>query len=158
MPTINDKPSAVLKNLLPVFAGAACAVSGVGVALALAGVQSPLRAPFVLFFLFTGPACGLAAALPELDPAARAAVAAGGAVVIDLAVAQSLSSPRLLTVDRGITAVAVITALLFLGALVRRIRNTEHINTADRLMKGIKTIRSGLFASDGRIGIKKVKR
>ena len=85
MQTIKDMPSAVRKNLLPVLAGAASAVSGVGVALALAGVQSPLRAPFILFFLFAGPACGLAAALPRLDPAARAAVAAGGAVVIDLA-------------------------------------------------------------------------
>lgn len=147
MPTIKDMPSAVGKNLLPVLAGAACAVSGVGVALALAGVQSPLRAPFVFFFLFAGPACGLAAALPRLDPAARAAVAAGGAVVIDLAVAQSLSSPRLLTVDRGITAVVLITALLFLWALGRHIRNAEHINTADCLMKGIKTGRSGLFGS-----------
>ncbi|MGI5400005.1 hypothetical protein ACQEVG_11225 [Streptomyces sp. CA-135486] len=158
MPTIRDKLSAVRKNLLPPLAGAACAVSAAGVALAMAGVHSPLRAPFVLFFLFAGPAGGLAAALPRLDPATRATMAATGAIVIDLAVAQSLSSPRVLTVDGGITAVAMITALLFLWALGRRIRNPEHLNTADRLMKGIKTIGSGLFASEGRISIKKVKK
>ncbi|MET7620938.1 hypothetical protein [Streptomyces sp. NPDC005408] len=145
MQTISNKPSAVRTDLLPALAGAACAVSGVGVALTLTGVESPLRAPFTLFFLFAGPAGGLAAALPRLDPAARAAVAAAGAIVIDLLVAQSLKSPHVLTVDGGITTVAVITVLLFLSALGRRMRNPEHINPADRLMKGIKKIRSGRF-------------
>lgn len=158
MQTTRDKPSAVRTDLLPALAGVASAVSGVGVALALTGAQSPLRAPFILFFLFAGPAGGLAAVLHRLDPATRATVAATGAVAIDLLIAQSLSSPRALTANGGITAVAVITALLFLWTPVRRIRNAEHIDPADRLMKRIKRIRSGGSVSDHRIGIKKVKK
>ncbi|MBT2389435.1 hypothetical protein [Streptomyces sp. ISL-1] len=113
--------------------------------MALTGAQSPLRAPFVLFFMFAGPAGGLAAVLHRLDPAARAAVAATGAVAIDLLVAQSLSTPRILTAGGGIATVAAITLLLFLWALGRHIRNAEHTDPVDRLMKGIKKIRSGRF-------------
>jgi hypothetical protein len=145
MQTTGDKPSAVRTDLLPALAGVASAISGVGVALALTGAQSPLRAPFILFFLFAGPAGGLVAVLHRLDPAARAAAAGTGAVAIDLLVAQSLSSPRALTADRGITAVAAITALLFLWALGRRIRNAEHIDPEDHLRRRIKRIRSGRF-------------
>ncbi|MCX4822040.1 hypothetical protein OG883_19545 [Streptomyces sp. NBC_01142] len=140
MQRISDTPAAVRTDLPPVLAGGAFAVSGVGVALALADVESPLRAPFVLFFLFAGPAAGVAAALPRADPAARASAAAGGAVVIDLLIAQILSSLHVLTVGGGITAVSTITALLFLGALGRRIRNPELINPGDRFLKGIKRI------------------
>jgi hypothetical protein len=145
MQMIKDKPFAVRTDLLPALAGVASAISGVGVALALTGAQSPLRAPFILFFLFAGPAAGLAAVFHRLEPAARAAVAATGAVAIDLLIAQSLSSPRVLTANGGITTVAVITALLFLWTPVRRIRNAEHIDPVDRLMKRIKRIRSGRF-------------
>lgn len=145
MQTISDRPTALRTDLLPVLAGAAAAVSGVGVTLALAGVESPLRAPFVLFFLFAGPACGLAAVLPRLEPAARTTASAGGAVVIDLLVAQIRSSLHVLTVGGGVTAVAATTALLFLWALGRRIRNPEPIGPADRSLTGIKRIRSGRF-------------
>ncbi|MFF3459938.1 hypothetical protein ACFYXH_37690 [Streptomyces sp. NPDC002730] len=145
MQNFRDKPTAVRTDLLPVLAGIAVAISGVGVALALADVQSPLRAPFILFFLFAGPACGIAAALPRPAPAARATTAAAGALVIDLLVAQTRSSPHTLTVGGGIIAVAAITALLFLWALGRRMRQPELINPADRLTKGIKKIRSGRF-------------
>ncbi|WP_406001751.1 hypothetical protein [Streptomyces sp. NBC_00829] len=158
MQTIRDRPPAPGTDLLTVLAGAAFAVSGVGVGLALTGVQSPLRAPFILFFLFAGPACALAAALPRLDPAARAAVAAAGAVVIDLLIAQLLSSSHALTTGQGITAVAVITGLLFLGSPALRKRNPEHIDPASRLMKGIKGIRSSRSVTDHRIGIKKAKK
>ncbi|MEV6401140.1 hypothetical protein AB0M39_41275 [Streptomyces sp. NPDC051907] len=146
MQTISDTSAAAAgTDLLPVLAGGAFAVSGVGVALALADVQSPLRAPFVLFFLFAGPAGGLAAVLTRLDPAARAAAAAGGAVLLDLLVAQILSSSRGLTAGGGVTAVAVITILLHLWALGRRMRRTELINPFDRTVKGIKKVRSGRF-------------
>ncbi|MGW3623975.1 hypothetical protein [Streptomyces sp. NPDC000880] len=145
MRTTRNKPSAVRTDLLPALAGVASAISAAGVALALTGAQSPLRAPFILFFLFAGPAGGLAAVLHRLDPAVRAATAATGAVATDLLIAQSLSSPRVLTANGGITAVAAITALLFLWALGRRIRNAERIDPEDRLMKGIKRIRSGRF-------------
>ncbi|MFF0064477.1 hypothetical protein ACFYRC_23580 [Streptomyces sp. NPDC005279] len=145
MRTIRDKPTTVRTDLPPVLAGVAVAISGVGVALALADVRSPLRAPFILFFVFAGPACGIAAVLSRPAPAARAVTAAAGALVIDLLVAQTRSSLHTLTVGGGIIAVAAITALLFLWALGRQMRKPELTNPADRLMKGIKKIRSGRF-------------
>ncbi|MEU5402491.1 hypothetical protein ABZ348_24690 [Streptomyces sp. NPDC005963] len=120
MQSSRDRPSAVGTDLPPVLAGAAVAVSGVGVALALAGAQSPLRAPFVIFFLFSGPACGLYAVLPGLDRVTRAATAAAGAAGIDLAVAGALSSLDIPMTSGGIAMVAAITALLFLWAAGRR--------------------------------------
>lgn len=107
-------------DLPPILAGAAFAISGVGVALALSDAQSPLRAPFVIFFLFAGPACGLYTVLPGLDPVARAATAAAGAAGIDMAVAGTLSALDVLTAGGGITAVTAITALLLLCAATRR--------------------------------------
>ncbi|NUK00153.1 hypothetical protein HRW18_27760 [Streptomyces lunaelactis] len=145
MQTIRGKPEAVWTDLLPVLAGIAVAISGVGLALALADVRSPLRAPFILFFLFAGPAGGLTAALPGLEPAARASAAATGALVIDVLAAQTASSLHVLTVGGAVIAVVAITALLFLLSLGRRIRKTELINPVDRLMKGIKGTRSGRF-------------
>ncbi|MFI1396525.1 hypothetical protein [Streptomyces sp. NPDC020681] len=158
MRTIGDKPSGVRTDLLPALAGVACAVSGVGVALALADVSSPLRAPFVLFFLFAGPAGGLYAALPRLELAARVATAAAGAVVIAVLAALFRSPLHVLTAGGAVAAVAAITALLFLRTPFRRMRNPEQAGPSDQLRKGIKRSRSGRSVSDLRIGIKKVKR
>ncbi|MFE5853680.1 hypothetical protein ACFQ61_10760 [Streptomyces sp. NPDC056500] len=120
MQSSRDRPSAVGTDLPPVLAGVAFAVSGVGVALALTDAQSPLRAPFVIFFLFTGPACGLYAVLPGLDRVTRAATAATGSAGIDLAVAGAVSSLGIPMASGGIAMVAAITALLFLWSIGRR--------------------------------------
>ncbi|MER7663157.1 hypothetical protein [Streptomyces sp. NPDC096193] len=155
MQTIKNKPPPGGSDLLPVLAGAAFAVSGVGVALALADVRSPLRAPFVLFFLFAGPACGLFAALSGFEPATRAAVAAAGAVGIGLLAALPVSSPRILDVGGGVVAVVVITALLFLWAPARRMRNPGSGTPSDQFLKAIKKIRSESAALSIRFGVKK---
>lgn len=155
MQTIKNKPPPAGADLLPVVAGAAFAVSGVGVALTLADVQSPLRAPFVLFFLFAGPACGLFAALSGFDPAVRAAVAAAGSVGIGLLAALPASSLHILDVGGGVVAVAVITALLFLWAPARRMRNPGSSTPSDQFLKAIKKIRSGSTAFSIRFGAKK---
>jgi hypothetical protein len=130
--SVRNKSQTAWVDLLPVLAGIAVAVSAVGIALALADVRSPLRAPFILFFLFAGPAGGLAAALSryrnrnhernrsegfQLDSAAHATAAVTGALLIDLAVAQAVSDGGFLTINGGIAAVTVITALLFLSRL-----------------------------------------
>ncbi|MDH2391469.1 hypothetical protein QCN29_22345 [Streptomyces sp. HNM0663] len=127
MQTVSDKPSAVGTDLLPVLAGAAAAVSGVGITLALMEAHSPLRAPFVLFSLFAGPACGLAAALPRrLDAATRAATASAGALLIDLAAGHAVVVEELLTAGQAVVAVAALTALTPLAAAARRrVRDAE---------------------------------
>ncbi|MFD3438792.1 hypothetical protein ACFWU3_14965 [Streptomyces sp. NPDC058685] len=155
MQTIKNKPPRTGSDLLPVLAGAAFAVSGVGVALALADVRSPLRAPFVLFFLFAGPACGLFAALSGFEPAVRAAIAAAGAVGIGLLAALPASSPHILDAGGGVVAVAAITALLFLWAPARRMRNPGPGRPSDQFLKAIKKIRSGSAAFSIRFSAKK---
>ncbi|MEU5052214.1 hypothetical protein [Streptomyces sp. NPDC021096] len=111
---------------LAVVAGAAVAIAGVGGALALADITSPLRAPFTLFFLIVAPACALAAALRGLDPLSRAVVATGGAVAVDLLIAQTMLALHTWTVRGGVAAVAAVSAgmllLSFLLAQARRHR------------------------------------
>ncbi|NDZ90526.1 hypothetical protein G3I23_34170, partial [Streptomyces sp. SID10115] len=46
-----EKAPQPVQDLLPLLAGAAVAVGGVGAVLALVDLGSPLRAPFTLFFL-----------------------------------------------------------------------------------------------------------
>ncbi|MGW6461406.1 hypothetical protein ACWF94_36685 [Streptomyces sp. NPDC055078] len=138
MQGIQDKPSANGADFLPVLAGVAFTVAWIGVVLALADIDSPLRAPFAVFFLFAGPACGLYAVLPGLDTTTRAAAAAAGTLGLDLAIAGVLSSLGLLTVGIGIATVTAVTAALFLVALGTR----SHRGRSPR-KKEIKRNRSG---------------
>lgn len=107
---------------LPVVAGAAAAIAGVGGALALADIGSPLRAPFTLFFLIVAPACAVGAALRSLDPLSRAVIATGGAIAVDLLIAQTMLALHTWTVRGGVAAVAALSLLLFLLAHVRHHR------------------------------------
>lgn len=107
---------------LPMIAGAATAIAGVGAALALADIGSPLRAPFTLFFLIVAPACAVGAALRGLDPLSRSVVAAGGAVAVDLLIAQVMLALHTWTVRGGVAAVAAVSLLMFLLAHARHRR------------------------------------
>ncbi|MFE9397881.1 hypothetical protein [Streptomyces flavidovirens] len=120
MRTIGNKPLAVAADSLPVLAGAALAVSGVGAVLALADLASPLRAPFTLFFLMVAPASAVAAGLRSLEPLGRLVASAAGAVALNVLVAQAMLATHNWSVRGGVAAVAAISALLFLLALVRR--------------------------------------
>ncbi|MFD7441076.1 hypothetical protein [Streptomyces sp. NPDC059909] len=108
-------------DVLPVLAGGAAAASGVGAALALAGADSPLRAPLALFYLLVAPAAGLAAALRPLARPARLVLSAAGAVLIDLSLARSLRILDIHSVEAGVTSVAAITFLLFLIGIRNRL-------------------------------------
>ncbi|PHQ48590.1 hypothetical protein BLA24_29295 [Streptomyces cinnamoneus] len=107
---------------LPVIAGAATAIAGVGGALALADIGSPLRAPFTLFFLLVAPACALSAVLRGLDPLSRSVVATGGAVAVDLLIAETMLALHTWSVRGGVAAVAAVSLLLYLLAHARRHR------------------------------------
>lgn len=88
--------------------------------LALADIASPVRAPFTLFFLFAAPGWALAAALRGLDPLSRALLAAGGAMVVDLLVAQGMLALGMWSVRGGVAVVAALSATLFLLSPARR--------------------------------------
>ncbi|MFI6474606.1 hypothetical protein ACIBL5_30585 [Streptomyces sp. NPDC050516] len=137
MQTISDRSAVgapVAADLLPVLAGAALAVSAVGAALAFAGLDSPLRAPLALFYLVAAPAEAAVFALRRLEPLARMVASLSGAVLIDVLTAESMAGLHLWSTRNGITAVGVISLLLFLlGTGVNRsgcdrespVKNTE---------------------------------
>ncbi|MBZ4017019.1 hypothetical protein [Streptomyces purpurogeneiscleroticus] len=104
----------------PLLAGAAVAVGGVGAVLALFDLDSPLRAPFTLFFLLGAPAAAIAAALGRLDPLSRTVVAGAGALAVDMLVAQTMLSLHVWSARGGVVAVAAISGTLFLLASVVR--------------------------------------
>ncbi|MBA2949990.1 hypothetical protein [Streptomyces himalayensis] len=110
------------KDLLPLAAGAAVAVGGVGAVLALIDVDAPLRGPFTLFFLLAAPAAAIGAALRGLEPAGRVLASSAGAVAVNLLVAQAMLAMHSWSVEGGIVAVAVLSFLMFLLVLVRRLR------------------------------------
>ncbi|MFD8548242.1 hypothetical protein [Streptomyces sp. NPDC059649] len=100
--------------------GAAVAAGVMGAGLALTGLESPLRAPFTLFFLLMAPAGALAVALGRMDPLGRAVVAGAGALAVDLLVAQTMLALRMWSVRGGVLAVAAFSGVLLLGCAVRR--------------------------------------
>ncbi|MER5769426.1 hypothetical protein [Streptomyces sp. NPDC001985] len=112
-------------DLLTVLAGAAFTFALTGAVLALLDADSALRAPTVLFFLFTGPAAGLYAVLPGLEPAARAAVSASGALVTVLLTGWLRASWDAFPTGAGIVSVAALTALLFARAGARAWRSNN---------------------------------
>ncbi|MEV0093086.1 hypothetical protein [Streptomyces sp. NPDC050738] len=116
---------------LPALAGAALAVSAVGAVLALADLASPLRAPFALFFLLTAPAAALSTNLRGLEPFGRLVASSGGAVALNLLIAETMLAAHMWSVRGGVAAVAVISSLLFLPALVRRKKGTVN-SVSDR--------------------------
>lgn len=110
------------RDLIPLLAGVAVAVAGVGAVLALADVHSSLRGPFALFFLIATPGAAIGAALRGLDPFARTVVSVAGAIAVDLLVAQGMLAVHRWSVGGGIAAVTAISALVLLLAGVRRLR------------------------------------
>ncbi len=112
------------------LAGAAVAVGGVGALLALADVDSVLRAPFTLFFLLVAPAAAIAAALPRLDPLSRTVIAVIGAMAVDLLVAEVMIAARLWSSRGGVLAIGALSVAVLLVSLAR------HRGTGGRMNRG----------------------
>ncbi|WP_055567902.1 hypothetical protein [Streptomyces atriruber] len=110
------------KDLLPLLAGAAVAVGGVGAMLALIDLSSPLRGPFTLFFLLAAPGVAIGAALRALTPWGRAVASASGAMAVNLLVAQGMLALHVWSVRGGVAAVAALSALILLLTAGRQLR------------------------------------
>ncbi|MEW2574499.1 hypothetical protein [Streptomyces sp. NPDC047070] len=110
------------RDLLPLLAGAATTIAGVGAVLALADIDSPLRAPLTLFFLLAAPAATVAIALRNLEPVGRVLASLSAAVAVNLLVAQGMLAVHRWSVPGGIAAVAALSSLILLLVLVRRLR------------------------------------
>jgi hypothetical protein len=81
-----------------------------GVVLALAGVQSPLRAVLVLLFLAAAPAVAVAGLLRGLDRLARLVVADTASIVINALVAETMLAAGVWPPRGSLVVVALITA------------------------------------------------
>ncbi|MEU5346667.1 MULTISPECIES: hypothetical protein [unclassified Streptomyces] len=110
------------RDLLPLLAGAAVAIAGVGAVLALTDVDSPLRAPFALFFLLAAPGTAVGIALRGMEPFGRTVASLSAAVALNLLVAQGMLAVHRWSVRGGIAAVAALSSLILLLVLVRRFR------------------------------------
>ncbi|MFF1698572.1 hypothetical protein ACFVXC_33925 [Streptomyces sp. NPDC058257] len=110
------------EEALPLLAGMAVAVGAVGAVLALTDIESPLRAPFTLFFLLAAPGCAIGAALGGLEPWGRIVASVSGAVAVNLLVAQGMLALHMWSVRGGVVAITVIGSLIYLLVLVRRLR------------------------------------
>ncbi|MYY87523.1 hypothetical protein GT044_40885 [Streptomyces sp. SID335] len=112
-----------MQDLLPLLAGAAVAVGGVGAVLALVDLGSPLRAPFTLFFLLAAPGAAIGTALRALTPWGRAVVAVSGALAVNLLVAQGMLALHVWSMRGGVVAVAALSSLIALPSAARRLRH-----------------------------------
>ncbi|GGV48097.1 hypothetical protein GCM10010277_41120 [Streptomyces longisporoflavus] len=115
-------PSIRHEDALPLLAGTAVTVGAVGLVLALTDIETPLRAPFTLFFLLAAPATAIAAALRGLEPWGRILASVSGAVAVNLLVAQAMLALHVWSVRGGVAAITVIGTLIHLLVLVRRLR------------------------------------
>ncbi|MFJ2774152.1 hypothetical protein [Streptomyces sp. NPDC087300] len=120
------------QDLPPLLAGVAVAVGGVGATLALIDLSSPLRGPFVLFFLLVAPAAACWHALRALTPWGRIVASASGSVAVNLLVAQAMLALHVWSVRGGVVAVTVFSSLTLLLVLLRRARRrtTERRRTS----------------------------
>ncbi|WP_051572880.1 hypothetical protein [Streptomyces sp. PRh5] len=101
--------------------GAAVGLAGLGAALALAHVHSPLRAPFTLFFLLAAPALAIGSALRGLDTLTRPVLAVAGALALDLLVAQAMLALRMWSARGGVAAVGAVSLLILVPTLLSRL-------------------------------------
>ncbi|MEU5956489.1 hypothetical protein [Streptomyces sp. NPDC047525] len=118
-----EDPSSRREDALLLLAGMAVAVGAVGAMLALTDIDSPLRAPFTLFFLLAAPGSAIGAALKGLEPWGRIIASVSGAVAVNLLVAQAMLALHLWSVRGGVAALTVIGSLIYLLVLVRRLRS-----------------------------------
>lgn len=123
-------------ELLPVAAGAAVGIAVTGAALTLADFDSPLRAPFTLFFLVAAPAAALGSALRGLDAAARAVLGVAGALALDLLVAQTMLALHIWSVRGGVSAVGLLSLLVLIPHLLVQARRPDRRRTAPQKHSG----------------------
>ena len=93
------------------IAWTAVAAGTVGVGLALADANSPLRTPLVILFLAAAPATAVAGLLRGFDPFARIVVAVTAAIVINALVATTMLAAGAGSPKAGLVAIVVITAV-----------------------------------------------
>ena len=83
-----------------------------GAILAVADIETPLRAPLVLIFLAVVPAFAVASLLGGIDSFARMVVACSAAIVIDILIAEAMILSGTWSPRTGLVAVALVSAVI----------------------------------------------
>jgi hypothetical protein len=105
---------------LPWTRAAVCAVLAAGtagLALALTGANSPLRAPLTLLFLAAAPAVAVTGLLRGFDRLAMLVIGAAGTIAVNALVAVTMLGLGVWSPRAGLLAVAVITVIALAGQL-----------------------------------------
>jgi hypothetical protein len=142
MQTFSDDKStreSAVREFLPVVAGAAVGIAGVGAVLALVNLDWPLRAPFTVFYLLVAPAFAVGSALRGVDPLSRPVLAAAVAAALDVLVAEAMLALHVWSVRDVVLTVGCLSLLLLLpgqGARVLRRRRAAGGGGAGGRMEG----------------------
>jgi hypothetical protein len=92
--------------------GGLIGAGGVGVILALAGINTMARGPLVLLFLVAAPTLAVAGLLRSLDGGARYIVAVTAAVVINTLVAEAMLAAGAWSPRAGLVVIALVSAII----------------------------------------------
>jgi uncharacterized membrane protein len=126
---------AITQSPLPDWAlPAAVTVIGIVAAITIAaGLDSPLRAVFVLTFLFFGPGLALTGLLQMPDLAQRFALAAAASLAVDVIVAVTLLYLAIYTYELGFAIVAAITAAALIAGRLQAQEPPDEPTLFDRV-------------------------
>ena len=83
-----------------------------GAVLAVADVQTPARVPLALLFLLATPGLAVAALLDGIDALGKVVIAGSAALVIDMAIAESMIATGTWSLRLGIVLVALVSVVI----------------------------------------------
>lgn len=92
--------------------GVVIAAAIAGAVLAVADVQTPARAPLALLFLFAAPGLAVAALFGGIDALGKLVIAGSAALVIDMAIAESMIATGTWSLRLGIALVALVSVVI----------------------------------------------
>jgi hypothetical protein len=92
--------------------GGLIGAGGVGVILALAGINTMARGPLVLLFLVAAPTLAVTGLLRSLDGGARYIVAVTAAIVINTLVAEAMLAAGVWSPRAGLVVIALVSAVI----------------------------------------------
>ncbi len=92
--------------------GVLIAAAIAGAMLAVAEVQTPARVPLALLFLLAAPALAVAALLGGIDALGKVVIAGSAALVINMAVAESMIATGTWSLRLGIALVALVSVVI----------------------------------------------
>jgi len=92
--------------------GVVVAAAVAGAVLAVGEVQTPARAPLALLFLLAVPGLAVAGLLGGIDALSKVVIAGSAALVIDMAIAESMIAAGAWSLRLGVILVALVSVVI----------------------------------------------